>query len=97
MLIVLIPYKQNLSCLLLINGVNVQLYVIGSSTKLGKWKVQDALKLSYSGESNWHADCVLPKGDFPIKYPFGFLYIYLFIIISSLLIWFSAQYHYLLL
>lgn len=80
MLIVLIPYKQNLSCLLLINGFNVQLYVIGSSTKLGKWKVQDALKLSYSGESIWHADCVLPKGDFPIKYPFGF-FIYLLLLV----------------
>ncbi|KAH7511699.1 hypothetical protein FEM48_Zijuj12G0010400 [Ziziphus jujuba var. spinosa] len=35
-----------------------QIYVIGSSSNLGQWKVQNGLKLSYSGESVWHADCV---------------------------------------
>lgn len=48
-----------------------QIYVIGSSSKLGLWKIQNGLKLRHSGESVWHADCVLPKGDFPIKYPCG--------------------------
>ncbi|GMP97966.1 hypothetical protein CsSME_00046023 [Camellia sinensis var. sinensis] len=46
------------------------IYVIGSSVKLGRWKVQDGLKLNYAGESIWQADCVMQKDDFPIKYPF---------------------------
>ncbi|XP_062004208.1 4-alpha-glucanotransferase DPE2 [Rosa rugosa] len=46
------------------------IYIIGSTSKLGNWKAQDGLKLSYSGESTWHADCVVPKGDFPIKYKY---------------------------
>ncbi|PON44078.1 Glycoside hydrolase [Trema orientale] len=45
------------------------IYVVGSSTKLGQWKIEGGLKLSYSGESIWHVDCVLPKAHFPIKYP----------------------------
>ena len=65
-----LPIK--LCYLLLINNLYEQLYVIGSSTKLGKWKVQDGLKLCYSGESIWQVDCALLKGDFPIKYPFFF-------------------------
>lgn len=48
-----------------------QIYVIGSSSKLGLWKLENGLKLTYSGESIWHADCMLQKGDFPIKYPSG--------------------------
>ena len=44
--------------------------MIGSHLKLGKWKVQDGLKLSYAGNSIWQGDCVLRKGDLPIKYPF---------------------------
>ncbi|KAL7134275.1 hypothetical protein ABFS83_11G015800 [Erythranthe nasuta] len=44
------------------------IYVIGSSSKLGKWKIEDALKLSYAGESVWLAESVLTKDDFPIKY-----------------------------
>ena len=48
----------------------MQVYVIGSSTKLGHWKVQDGLKLLYTGEYIWEAYCVIPRGDFPIKYPF---------------------------
>ncbi|KAA8517885.1 hypothetical protein F0562_015359 [Nyssa sinensis] len=47
------------------------IYVIGSSMKLGHWKVQDGLKLKYAGESIWHADCVMQKEDFPIKYRYG--------------------------
>lgn len=46
------------------------IYIIGNTLKLGQWNVQNGLKLSYSGESIWHADCVLPKGDFPIKYKY---------------------------
>lgn len=51
----------------------LQVYVIGSSLKLGRWKVQDSLKLNYAGESLWLADCIMQKDDFPIKYPLGLL------------------------
>lgn len=47
------------------------IYVIGSPLKLGRWKVQDGLKLNYAGESIWQADCVVPKEDFPIKYKYS--------------------------
>lgn len=47
----------------------MQVYVIGSHINLGKWKVQDGLKLSYAGDSIWQGDCVLRKVDLPIKYP----------------------------
>ncbi|VFQ69813.1 unnamed protein product [Cuscuta campestris] len=46
-------------------------YVIGSSLKLGQWKVQNGVKLNYSGDSFWQADCVMGKDDFPLKYPLG--------------------------
>ncbi|KAJ9547973.1 hypothetical protein OSB04_020516, partial [Centaurea solstitialis] len=36
------------------------IYVIGSSEELGRWKVQDGLKLNYVGESIWEGDCELP-------------------------------------
>ncbi|XP_038697442.1 4-alpha-glucanotransferase DPE2 [Tripterygium wilfordii] len=45
-------------------------YVIGSTAKLGQWKVQDGLRLSYAGDSIWQADCLIPKGDFPMKYKY---------------------------
>lgn len=48
-----------------------QVYVIGSSSKLGEWRIQNALKLSYAGDSIWHAECVMKRVDFPLKYPFG--------------------------
>ncbi|XP_010251909.1 PREDICTED: 4-alpha-glucanotransferase DPE2 isoform X2 [Nelumbo nucifera] len=47
---------------------DASVYVIGSSTKLGMWKVEDGLKLNYAGESFWQADCVMKKDEFPIKY-----------------------------
>ncbi|KAJ6778942.1 hypothetical protein OIU74_002680 [Salix koriyanagi] len=47
-------------------------YVIGSTAKLGLWKVQDGLKLYYAGDSVWQADALMQKGDFPIKYPFEY-------------------------
>lgn len=47
----------------------LQIFIIGSTSKLGQWNVQNGLKLSYAGESIWHADCVFPKSDFPIRYP----------------------------
>uniref|UniRef100_A0A6N2L3A0 4-alpha-glucanotransferase n=1 Tax=Salix viminalis TaxID=40686 RepID=A0A6N2L3A0_SALVM len=47
-------------------------YVIGSTAKLGRWKVQDGLKLYYAGDSVWQADALMQKGDFPIKYPFEY-------------------------
>ncbi|GAB2210062.1 hypothetical protein Drorol1_Dr00015315 [Drosera rotundifolia] len=49
---------------------DTSVYVIGSSTNLGQWKVQDGLKLSYAGDSIWQADCALKKDDFPLRYPF---------------------------
>ncbi|KAK6942118.1 Carbohydrate binding module family 20 [Dillenia turbinata] len=48
-------------------------YVTGSGTKLGQWKVHEGLKLSYAGESIWQADCAILKTDFPIRYPFATL------------------------
>lgn len=48
----------------------MQLYVIGSNAKLGRWNVQEGLKLSYAGDSIWQADAVMPRSEFPIKYPF---------------------------
>ncbi|XP_059668275.1 4-alpha-glucanotransferase DPE2 isoform X2 [Cornus florida] len=47
------------------------IYVIGSTMKLGQWKVQDGLKLNYAGDSIWQADCVMQKEDFPIKYKYS--------------------------
>ncbi|TYK09642.1 4-alpha-glucanotransferase DPE2 isoform X2 [Cucumis melo var. makuwa] len=38
---------------------DVQIYVIGSSSKLGQWKVQNGIKLSHAGDSIWHGDCIL--------------------------------------
>lgn len=48
----------------------VQVYVIGSHDQLGQWNAQSGLKLNYCGEYVWQADCVIPRSDFPIKYPF---------------------------
>ncbi|CAL1385793.1 unnamed protein product [Linum trigynum] len=45
-------------------------YVIGSCAKLGCWKVQDGLKLSYAGNSTWQADVVVQKDDLPFKYKY---------------------------
>ncbi|XP_039000486.1 4-alpha-glucanotransferase DPE2-like [Hibiscus syriacus] len=45
-------------------------YVIGSSMKLGQWKVQDGLKLRYTGEYIWEAYCLIPRADFPIRYKY---------------------------
>lgn len=53
--------------------------MIGSPLKLGQWKTEGALKLSYAGESVWVAESVLKKDELPIKYP-------LFIVCSQLLI-----------
>ncbi|KAJ8444385.1 hypothetical protein Cgig2_026589 [Carnegiea gigantea] len=63
---VLLHFK--ICCPNLEKGASV--YVIGSPQKLGQWKVDGALKLSYAGDSIWQADCVMEKNDFPIKYPF---------------------------
>ncbi|KAK7286645.1 hypothetical protein RJT34_21788 [Clitoria ternatea] len=49
---------------------DTSIYVIGSNSKLGQWKVENGLKLSYFGESVWKAECVIQMSDFPIKYPF---------------------------
>ncbi|XP_019250677.1 PREDICTED: 4-alpha-glucanotransferase DPE2 [Nicotiana attenuata] len=46
------------------------IYVIGSSLKLGQWKIQDGLKLAYAGDSLWQADCIMGKDDFPLKYKY---------------------------
>lgn len=64
---VLLHFK--ICCPNLEKGTSV--YVIGSPQKLGQWKVDGALKLSYAGDSIWQADCVMEKNDFPIKYRYG--------------------------
>lgn len=45
-----------------------QVYVLGTSGKLGKWKVENGLRLKYVGDSTWEGDCLIPKADSPIKY-----------------------------
>lgn len=47
---------------------DTSIYVIGSPSKLGQWKTEGALKLSYAGDSVWAAESVLKKDEFPIKY-----------------------------
>lgn len=47
---------------------DTSIYVIGSNTKLGQWKVENGLKLSYVGEFVWLAECVIQRSDFPIRY-----------------------------
>ncbi|KAJ7972058.1 4-alpha-glucanotransferase dpe2-like protein [Quillaja saponaria] len=47
---------------------DTSVYVIGNHAKLGQWKVHGGLKLNYGGESIWQADCVIPRGDFPMQY-----------------------------
>ncbi|KAF9679489.1 hypothetical protein SADUNF_Sadunf06G0020200 [Salix dunnii] len=42
-------------------------YVIGSTAKLGQWKVQDGLKLNYAGDSIWQADVVIQNGNFSLE------------------------------
>ncbi|KAL3639655.1 4-alpha-glucanotransferase dpe2 [Castilleja foliolosa] len=48
---------------------DTSIYVIGSPLKLGNWKTEDGLKLTYAGDSVWLAKAVIGKDDFPIKYP----------------------------
>ncbi|KAJ4828347.1 4-alpha-glucanotransferase dpe2 [Turnera subulata] len=55
---------------------DTSVYVIGSSEKLGRWKVEGGLKLSYAGDSVWQADFVAPKADFPVRYPFASVFCY---------------------
>lgn len=43
--------------------------MIGSPAKLGQWKTEGALKLSYAGDSVWVAESAMKKDEFPIKYP----------------------------
>ncbi|XP_043723914.1 4-alpha-glucanotransferase DPE2 [Telopea speciosissima] len=74
----LLPFQKNLepgdsvlvhfkiSCPKIEKGTSV--YVIGSSPRLGQWKIKDGLKLCYAGESFWQADCEIQKDEFPIKY-----------------------------
>lgn len=50
----------------------VQIYVIGSSSKLGQWEVNNGIALSYAGDSTWHADCIFQNSDFPFQYPLVF-------------------------
>lgn len=53
----------------------MQVYVIGGTSKLGKWKIEGGLKVSYAGESIWETDCVIQRGDIPFQYSFGILYL----------------------
>lgn len=47
---------------------DTSIYVIGSPSKLGQWKTEGALKLSYAGDSVWVVESVMKKDEFPIKY-----------------------------
>ncbi|XP_042003319.1 4-alpha-glucanotransferase DPE2-like [Salvia splendens] len=47
---------------------DTSVYVIGSPSKLGQWKTDGALKLSYADESVWVAESVIKKDEFPVKY-----------------------------
>ncbi|KAK9671266.1 hypothetical protein RND81_12G018300 [Saponaria officinalis] len=64
---ILVQFK--ISCPNIEQGTSV--YVIGNSPKLGQWKTQDSVKLSYAGDSVWQADCVIGIKDFPLKYRYG--------------------------
>lgn len=64
---IIVQFK--ISCPNIEKGTSI--YVIGSNTKLGQWKVENGLKLSYFGESVWKAECVLQRSDFPIRYRYG--------------------------
>ncbi|KAG6411082.1 hypothetical protein SASPL_129156 [Salvia splendens] len=44
---------------------DTSVYVIGSPSKLGQWKTDGALKLSYADESVWVAESVIKKDEFP--------------------------------
>ncbi|XP_024540103.1 4-alpha-glucanotransferase DPE2 isoform X1 [Selaginella moellendorffii] len=55
-----------LSCSILENGQTV--YVTGSSSSLGSWDYESALKLTRTGDSSWHGCCAIDKQDFPVKY-----------------------------
>ncbi|GAA0156538.1 hypothetical protein LIER_14016 [Lithospermum erythrorhizon] len=48
-----------ISCPNIEEGTSI--YVIGSSTKLGQWKAQEAIILNYVGESVFQADCLIPQ------------------------------------
>lgn len=63
-----IVVQFEISCPIIEDGTTV--YVTGSVSQLGHWRVQDALRLSYAGESIWKADCVMRKDDFPIEYKY---------------------------
>uniref|UniRef100_A0A7N0UGE4 4-alpha-glucanotransferase n=1 Tax=Kalanchoe fedtschenkoi TaxID=63787 RepID=A0A7N0UGE4_KALFE len=47
---------------------NTSVYVIGSSSKLGSWKIKDGHNLSYTGDSIWKTEVAIPKDDFPVNY-----------------------------
>ncbi|XP_051149443.1 4-alpha-glucanotransferase DPE2 isoform X2 [Andrographis paniculata] len=47
---------------------DTSIYVVGSPSNLGRWKVEDGLKLVYAGDSVWLAETVMGKDDMPIKY-----------------------------
>uniref|UniRef100_A0A1J3EMA5 4-alpha-glucanotransferase n=1 Tax=Noccaea caerulescens TaxID=107243 RepID=A0A1J3EMA5_NOCCA len=49
-------------------GEGTSVYVLGTPGKLGKWKIENGLRLNYVGDSMWEADCLIPKAEFPIKY-----------------------------
>ncbi|XP_010525431.1 PREDICTED: 4-alpha-glucanotransferase DPE2 isoform X2 [Tarenaya hassleriana] len=49
-------------------GEETSVHVLGTSEKLGKWKVEGGLSLNYVGDSVWEADCLIPRADLPIKY-----------------------------
>ncbi|KAH0468674.1 hypothetical protein IEQ34_001906 [Dendrobium chrysotoxum] len=56
-----------ISCPTIEEGTSV--YVTGSVSQLGQWRIEDGLKLNYTGESIWESYSIVRKVDFPIKYP----------------------------
>ncbi|PKU64882.1 4-alpha-glucanotransferase DPE2 [Dendrobium catenatum] len=57
-----------ISCPTIEEGTSV--YVTGSVSQLGQWRIEDGLKLNYTGESIWESYSVVRKVDFPIKYKY---------------------------
>ncbi|KAK1292418.1 4-alpha-glucanotransferase DPE2 [Acorus calamus] len=63
-----IVVQFKVSCPFIPHGTSV--CVTGSTTQLGQWNIQDALKLGYTGDSCWQANCSVRKSEFPIKYKY---------------------------
>lgn len=63
-----IVVQFKISCPTVEEGTSV--YVTGSAPQLGQWRVEDGLRLSYTGDYSWEAYAVVRKDHFPIKYKY---------------------------